>query len=190
VRDPDAELVRRVGAGDSGAAITLVRRHYGRMMNLARRMLGDASEAEDVAQEVFARVWRSASAWREGEAKFETWMHRVATNLCLDRLRRRRETLDPDAGAFEIDPAIGAHDAMEAQETAALVRDALATLPERQRTAIVLCHFQGLSNIDAAQAMEISVEACESLLARARRALRSKLLPMVQEEGKSPGDFG
>jgi RNA polymerase sigma factor (sigma-70 family) len=96
--DPDAELVRNAGAGDARAAEALVRRHLPRMVGFARRMLNDANEAEDVAQEVFLRVWREAPRWKPGAAKFETWMHRVALNLCYDRLRRRREMTDPDAG--------------------------------------------------------------------------------------------
>ncbi|PZO50081.1 MAG: RNA polymerase sigma-70 factor, partial [Alphaproteobacteria bacterium] len=96
--DPDAELVRNAGAGDAQAASALVRRHLPRMVALGRRMLNDAAEAEDVAQEVFLRVWREAPRWKPGAAKFETWMHRVALNLCYDRLRRRREKSDPDAG--------------------------------------------------------------------------------------------
>lgn len=173
--DPDADLVRRAGAGDARAAEMLVQRHLGRMTALARRMLSDAAEAEDVAQEVFLRVWRTAPKWREGQAKFETWMHRVALNLCYDRLRRRRETPDPDAGLALADTAPGAADAIVARERAWEVRRALDALPERQRAAIVLCHFQELSNIDAAASLDVSVEALESLLSRGRRALKVAL---------------
>ena len=88
MRDPDEDLVRRVGGGDRRAAAEIVRRHLPRMVGLARRMLNDPAEAEDVAQEVFVRVWKHAAAWKPGAARFETWMHRVAINLCLDRLRR------------------------------------------------------------------------------------------------------
>jgi RNA polymerase sigma-70 factor (ECF subfamily) len=175
VLDPDAELLRRIGEGDARAADTLVHRHLPRMTALGRRMLSNAAEAEDVAQEVFLRVWKVAPNWREGEAKVETWMHRVALNLCYDRLRRRREVNDPDAGLASIDPAQSAPDAILARQRATAVRTALDALPERQRAAIVLCHFQELSNIDAAVALEVSVDALESLLARGRRALRAAL---------------
>jgi RNA polymerase sigma-70 factor, ECF subfamily len=183
VHDPDAELVRRVGAGDSRAAEALVRRHLPRMTALARRMLSDPAEAEDVAQEVFLRVWRNAASWKEGQAKFETWMHRVAINLCYDRLRRKRETLDPDAGVDVADLSPGAVDGIAARERAVEVHRALDGLPERQRAAIVLCHFQELSNIEAAAALEVSVEALESLLSRGRRALRSQLAGVMEGGG-------
>lgn len=175
MHDPDAELLRRIGEGDARAAEQLVRLRLPRMIAVGRRMLSNAAEAEDVAQEVFLRVWRIAPQWRTGEAKLETWMHRVALNLCYDRLRRRREVNDPDAGLASIDPAQSAPDAIFAQQRAMAVRAALDALPERQRAAIVLCHFQELSNIDAALALEISVEALESLLSRGRRALKAAL---------------
>jgi len=188
VRDPDAELVRRIGEGDARAADELVRRHLPRMTAVGRRMLSNAAEAEDVAQEVFLRVWKTAPQWREGEAKFETWMHRVALNLCYDRLRRRREVSDPDAGLDSIDPAQSAPDAILARQRADAVRTALDALPERQRAAIVLCHFQELSNIDAAGALEVSVEALESLLSRGRRALKAALAPRAGDLMGGVGD--
>lgn len=181
ILDPDAELVRLAGAGDSRAAEALVRKHLPRMVGLARRMLGDAMEAEDVAQEVFLRVWKAAPDWRPGAAKFETWMHRVALNLCYDRLRRRREKTDPDAGMAVADPAPLAPDQILARQRAQQVQSAIAKLPERQRAAIALCHFQDLTNIEAAAALEISVEALESLLARGRRALKEALKDMAHD---------
>ena len=179
--DPDADLVRNAGAGDAQAASALVRKHLPRMIALARRMLNDAAEAEDVAQEVFLRVWREAPRWQPGAAKFETWMHRVALNQCYDRLRRRREKSDPDAGVDVPDAAPLASDLWLAQQRTAKVGAALAQLPERQRSAIELVHFQELTNIAAAETLEISVEALESLLARGRRALKASLADVAQD---------
>lgn len=171
--------MRRIGEGDARAAEALVRKHLPRMTALGRRMLSNAAEAEEIAQEVFLRVWREAPRWKEGQAKFETWMHRVALNLCYDRLRRRREISDPDAGLFLADTAMSAADVIQARQRTAAVRGAMDKLPERQRAAIVLCHYQELSNIDAAASLEISVEALESLLSRGRRALRAALSDMA-----------
>lgn len=182
MHDPDAELMRRAGAGDAGAVNEIVRRHADRVARVSRRMLGDAAEAEDVAQEVFLRVWKQAPNWRTGEAKLATWMHRVTLNLCTDRLRRRRETPDPDAGLGLADPSLGAEEALHVRERSARVRAALALLPERQRAAIALCYFEGVSNIEAADALDVSVDALESLLSRARRTLRTQL----SDEAGSP----
>ncbi len=179
--DPDGELVRRAGAGDARAAETLVRRHLPRMVGVARRMLNDGAEAEDVAQEVFLRVWREAPRWKPGQAKFETWMHRVALNLCYDRLRRGREKTDPNAGLMIADARPLASEDWLARQRATKVHAALAELPERQRAAIALVHFDDMSNIAAAEILEISVEALESLLARGRRALKTALADIAQD---------
>ena len=176
--DPDDELVARAGRGDAAAVRALVARKLGRVLALAERLLGDAAEAEDVAQETFLRVWRHAAAWRPGRAKFDTWLHRVALNLCYDRLRRRRErpTAEPPD---QPDPGPAPDRGLEAEDVGRRVRAALSALPERQREAIVLCHYQALGNIEAAGLMGVSVEALESLLARGRRALRGALADLA-----------
>jgi RNA polymerase sigma-70 factor (ECF subfamily) len=172
--DPDGDLVIRVGAGEPAAVQAFVARKLPRMLALARRMLGDAAEAEDVAQEVFVRAWRQAGSWRPGAARFDTWLHRVALNLCYDRLRKRREDTAADPPERP-DPAPSAEQGLQDREVGARIEQALAALPERQRTAMVLHHYQELSNIEIAALMETSVEAVESLLSRGRRALKQAL---------------
>ena len=172
--DPDGELVERVGRGDPAAVRALIARKLPRMVALAVRMLGDGAEAEDVAQEVFLRAWRQAPKWRPGAARFDTWMHRVAMNLCYDRLRRRREqpTAEPPE---QVEPGAPPDRGLMALDVGRRVEAAVRALPDRQREAIVLCHYQELGNIEAADVLGISVEALESLLARGRRTLRSRL---------------
>ena len=143
-RDPDAQLVARVGEQDPAAVRTLVSRKLPRLLALATRMLGDRMEAEDVAQETFVRIWKQASHWKEGEARFDTWIHRVALNLCYDRLRGRRE--DPVAELpDEADPQPLPDLQLDARVRDERVRAALAGLPARQREALVLNYIRSCS---------------------------------------------
>ncbi|WP_137135432.1 RNA polymerase sigma factor [Rhizobium sp. FKY42] len=174
--DPDAELVRRVALGEPSAMRDMVSAKLPRLLALAQRMLGDRTEAEDVAQETFLRIWKHAGTWRQGGAKFDTWAHRVALNLCYDRLRRKREVLT-DALPEQIDtgplPDAGL---MAAESNALRVERALQSLAPRQREAIILVYYQDMSNREAADVLKISVDALESLLARGKRALQTILL--------------
>ncbi len=174
VDDPDEDLVRRVGQGDPAAIQAMVARKLPRMLALAWRMLADPVEAEDVAQEAMLRAWKQAPRWRPGQARFDTWLHRVGLNLCYDRLRRRRE-IPTEAPPDGPDPGPAPDRGLLAAELGVRVNRALQTLPPRQREAIVLCHYQELTNIEAASLMGVSIEAVESLLSRGRRALRSAL---------------
>ena len=129
----------------------------------------------DPDEELVARIARG----EPGAARFDTWMHRVTLNLCYDRLRRRRET--PQAEPPETpDPGPAPDRGLQAADVGRAVEAAMAKLPHRQREAIVLCHYQELGNIEAAELMGISVEALESLLSRARRSLRATLAPLAQ----------
>ena len=178
--DPDEDLVLRVGRGDAAAARALVAGKLPRMVRLAYRMLGDPQAAEDVAQEAMLRAWKQAPAWQPGAARFDTWLHRVAINLCYDRLRRRREVLS-DTLPEQVDDGPSPDQGWIDRDQSRQVQAALAALPERQREAIVLCHFQELSQTEAAELMSVSVEALESLLARGRRGLRTALSDLAQE---------
>jgi RNA polymerase sigma-70 factor, ECF subfamily len=178
--DPDNELVQRIAAGDAMAARALMTRHLPMVLGLARRLLPQKDEADDVAQEAFARVWTNAAKWTSGQALFKTWLHRVTMNLCYDRLRmRRHEDLDLAEHIAETAPG-PAQLVLRTQATVHIDR-AVASLPTRQREAIVLVHFQGLTNIEAATQMEVSVDALESLLSRGRRTLREVLRPLAAD---------
>lgn len=141
-------------------------------------MLGSKAAAEDAAQETFLRLWKSAASWKPQGAKFETWLYRVAMNVCLDQLRRRRREAPEEAAPERADPADRQDQVLFAAERRFAIDEALARLPERQRLAVTLCHYQELSNIEAAEIMAISVDALESLLARGRRALKESLAPL------------
>lgn len=171
----DDALMRRVAARDAEAFRQLVDRHAARPHRVAWRMLGDEMEAQDVAQEAILRLWRDAAGWRPGEAGVAAWLTRVATNLCLDRLRKQSRTSGEQAPE-RADEAPLADALIEGEQERAKVIRAMQGLPEHQRGAIVLTYYEELSNADAASIMEMNIKAFESLLLRARRALRSVLV--------------
>jgi RNA polymerase sigma-70 factor, ECF subfamily len=170
----DLDQITRAAAGERQAVSALVNRYSPGVLALATRMLGDRGEAEDVTQETFIRAWKALPDW-EPRAKFSTWLHRVALNLCYDRLRKRREATMAEPPE-QVDMALRPDDALDQAERVKAVEAAIAALPERQAAALTLCALQDHSQSDAADIMEISVEALESLLARARRTLRAVLL--------------
>jgi len=167
-------LVERIGRGDAAATRLLVAAKLPRVLGLATRVLHDPAAAEDVAQEAFVRVWRTARRWRPGAARFDTWLHTVVLNLCRDRLRRRRD-VTVDAVPEVADQTPGAEAALIEAERDQGVAAAISSLPERQRDAILLVHYQDLSGAEAAAILGVSIEALESLLARGRRTLRTRL---------------
>ena len=177
--DHDAQLLRRIAAGDRQAAQLLLDQYLGRIVTYGYRMMGDNAEAEDVAQETFLRLWRNIDTWR-ADAPLIHWLHRVAYNLCIDRLRRRKP-VSLEALPEPLDPEENPAGTLHRLELADAVAVAIAQLPERQRAAVVLVHQEGFSNIETAALMEISVEAVESLLSRARRSLR-RLLESLRPE--------
>jgi RNA polymerase sigma-70 factor (ECF subfamily) len=170
----DEALLVLYANGDPWAARALTLRLTPRVLGFAARMLSDRTEAEDVAQEAMLRLWRMAPDWQQGEARVATWLYRVASNLCLDRMRRSRPRgLDEVAEPEDATPGAVAR-LIEADRVLAL-DEALAALPDRQRQAVVLRHIEGLTNPDIAAVMDIGVEAVESLVARGKMGLAALL---------------
>ncbi len=182
----DEALLVAFGNGDRASARVLTQRLTPRVLGYAARMLGDRAEAEDVAQEAMLRLWRQAAEWRQGEAKVTTWLFRVVTNLCTDRLRRKRGQALDSVPEPEYD-APGAEAGLQEQARAAALDLALMDLPERQRQAVILRHLEGFSNPEIAELMDIGVEAVESLTARGKRALAAILAHRRAELGYDDG---
>lgn len=182
--------MQRVQAGDRLAFEKLVTLYHSDILALSHRYLGDRSMAEDMVQETFLRVYKARERWRP-EAAVRTWIYRIASNLCLSQLRarKRRKTLtlgalsrgDTEAGgarglADPPDPtAPDPSQHLERQELAARVRQALERLPETQRMALILNKFHDLPYVEIASALDSSVPAVKSLLARARGNLKKLL---------------
>ena len=169
----DAQLMARLAQGERSALTTLVGRHQRRVLETAYRLTGDRTLAEDIGQETFVRVWRSSQRY-EPTARFSTWLYRIVLNLCIDASRKHTSPAPtppdlPDAHS------VHASDLMERDERAAVVRRAVAALPERQRVALVMHRFVGLSCREIAEATNWSGSAVESLLVRAYASLRQTL---------------
>lgn len=175
----DVELIRLAARGDEPAFEELVNRHLRSVLNTIYRYVGERDAADDIAQEVFAIVWAKADTFK-GHARFSTWLYRIVVNECLQfrRKRRRRpatlslDALDPDNPPVELQTP---PDHERAERTAA-VRRAVAELPDRQRIALVLSHFEGRSYQEIAEAMGTSVGSVESLIFRAKESLRARLV--------------
>jgi RNA polymerase sigma-70 factor, ECF subfamily len=179
----DEALVGRIAGGDERAFTEIVRRHGGRIRTLALRFAGGAAEADDIVQETFWTIWRTAKRWKPDGPPFAAYLTRIAINRAIDADRRRkvRRFFGLEDADTVADPAPGADDNMVAgAELAAVTRD-IGALPARQRAAILLAADGERSNAEIAEAMKLSVGAVEQLLVRARRTLRTKL--SAREDG-------
>lgn len=169
----ELDQITRAANGDRAAQAALVNRNMPIIFRVAYRMLQDQAEAEDVTQETFLRAWKILPDWQP-KAKFSTWACTVALNLCRDRIRKKKPVL-MDELPERVDTDLRPEEALASQQAVANIEARIAALPDRQREALSLCALEGMSNIEASEVMQVSVSALESLLARARRSLRSDL---------------
>ena len=197
--DPDVRLMLEVRDDNAGAFEELMLRYQDRLITILRHLVGDAEQAEDLAQDVFVRVYRSRKTY-EPSAKFATWFFTIANNVVLNamrsRSRRHEHTISPrDSGPLGARPMDVLATVRSSQMPARLldkaemrdvVRMAIEALPERQRLAVLLCKFEGLSYADIAAALELTPQAVKSLLSRARINLREILQPYF-DSGELPG---
>jgi len=182
---PSEDLMARIAKGDDDAFEILVSRHQTSVLNLIYRFIGDRTQAKDLSQEVFVRVWQAAKS-SEPKAKFTTWIYKITTNLCLNEIKsasRRRWFLfhrsdeDSEKSIEETfsDGSPTAEDLLLSKERTRQISEALQSLPENQRMALILKRYDGLSYQEIAQIIGCSVSAVESLLVRAKRTLQQKL---------------
>jgi RNA polymerase sigma-70 factor (ECF subfamily) len=189
--DPDAALMLRVKQGDAAAFEALVEKYKQPITNLLFRTLRDATEAEDLAQNVFLQVYKSADRYRV-EAKFSTWLYTIARNLCLNEIRRRSrhpgESLEAASESeneapsrqFEDRRNVSAPDRLLQDELVAKVQEALESLPENQRTAILLFQEKEMAYEEIAKILNCSLSATKSLIHRGRETLKQKLKPYLK----------
>lgn len=186
----DEELMARVQKADHGAFCVLVQRHTKIFFSAAYRMYPDVSEAEDIVQEAFMKLWARPQIWDSGRgAKFTTWFYRVVTNLAIDHVRKKKNTKGSDALTRIMDKSPNQEENFEVVQKQVILEEAIAALPERQKIALNLCFYEGLSNKEAAEVMEVNVKALESLLMRAKKGLKDILARGgVLDEGTRNGN--
>ncbi len=175
--DPDRKDLTDFLAGQPRGAKALVERYASPLINHASYMLGgDRAMAEDVVQNTFLKLWQNASKLVEADQALQlrAWLFRVLRNQCLDEIKRNKYILDGDDAFDDLaDEKPGAEQNLQNQEQARFVMKLVNRLPERQKSALLMAHFEGMKNAEIARAMDCSVEAVENLLSRARRSMRA-----------------
>ncbi len=177
----DDVLMSRVLRRDPTAFRIVVDGHATRLHRIAYRMIGDATDAEDLAQEALMRLWQHAGRWQAGGPGIAAWLTRVVMNLCLDRLRKRRFNSD-EAVPERADETPLAPEQIEAEQQRQKVVAAIAALPDNQRAAIVLTYYEDQANAVAAASLDMNIKAFESLLLRARGALKRALSDHAEDD--------
>lgn len=184
----DFVLMERIGAGDHAAFRDLVERHQNAVIGTVAKMLGNASESEDIAQQVFLRIWKNAKRYRP-DAKFTTYLFTITRNLVFNETRRksRKKEVSSDEREensnllIEASPDRQPDSELLQAELQRAVDDAIASLPEAQRMAVVLRRYEQLSYEEIAGVLDLSVSAVKSLLFRARTSLREALAGYLEE---------
>ena len=172
----DVALLAAITAGDHAAFVQLVRRHTNRFYRLAYRFLSNRAEAEDVVQDAFLNLWEQPGRWQpEMGYAFTTWFYRVVVNLCLDRQKKKRPLQLIDDLPI-LDDRASQEETLLVSEQGRRVEAKINALPERQRTALMLCFYEGLSNQEAAEVMGVRLKALQSLLMRAKTTLKQELV--------------
>ncbi|SCA57595.1 RNA polymerase sigma factor (fragment) [Candidatus Terasakiella magnetica] len=174
-QETDAELLDRLAIGDQKAFHSLIQRHLPYVLKTAERMVGDASNAEDIAQEVMLKLWNKAADWDcDGQAKLKTWLYRVTVNLCIDKYRQIKHL---GIEQIEILPSLekDALSHVHEKQVEEIIRNLFFELTPQQRLVIVLSYYEGLSSAEISEIMELTTGAVTGLLHRARRALKIKL---------------
>lgn len=188
--ESDESLLQRIIHRDQQAFADLVRRHSKLFFTAAYRMCHQEQESEDIVQEAFLKLWSKPEIFDVSKGvKFTTWFYRVVTNLAIDRARRHKPQVKSEILDIMADPADRADDALGDREQQAMIEQAIAALPERQKAALNLCFYEGLSNKDAAEILGVGIKALESLLMRAKKALREDLtargvMSQTEEQGR------
>ena len=172
----DESLVARICEGDHRAFAQIVERHSGLFFQAAYRMCSSSEDAEEIVQEAFLKLWKKPQAFdAEKGAKFTTWFYRVVTNLAIDHVRRKKPQSGSDVLEYMADKGPLADEQLEERDRQDVLETAIQALPERQKAALNLCFYEGLSNKEAAEILGVGVKALESLLMRAKTALKEDL---------------
>lgn len=179
--ETDNRLLERIVDGDHAAFAGLVRRHTTRFYRIAYRMLRTTNDAEDIVQIAFLKLWERPTLWQSGKnTAFTTWFYRIVTNLCLDHIKRKRPLQLVNDATIEDDRKEQEQTMLEFEKQR-LLEAQIEALPERQRMALNLCFYEGLSNQDAANVMGLHLKALQALLMRAKTTLKKQLKFMLEK---------
>lgn len=174
--DPMLNLLKKSRKGDKRSAEALVRQVSPKLYGVAYRLLNDASDAEEIVQEALIKLWKISDDWKSGNAKIETWLYRVVTNLAIDKLRHRSKFVKGELDDNIISNEENPEETIEGSELARDMDNLIENLPPRQKAVIIFTYFEGKGAKEVAKIMDTSVEAVESLLARAKKNLKKIML--------------